>query len=263
MTSNPNSIQVTSDYTKFDTQAYLHDYYSHLEADAIDTMRFLVEGCRSLPPVEKLLDYGCGPGIYQLLPTIPKVNEIHLRDYLDANLNEIRKWVNREPDAFSWSPFTQNVLELETETTPTASAIAEREALTRQKITSIEVGDVTRSPLPESPSSYDIISCLYCLDVVSKNAQEFRKNLEGLLALLKPEGYLFVALLGAKDASGVRYCPVGEENFFILDIDLDTVREILQAVGFASRKIDIEKTIYTEGFPSGSYAEGILAFARS
>lgn len=60
-----------------------------------------------------LIDIGSGPTIYQLLSACEVFREIIATDYTPQNLQELQKWLKKEPGAHDWSPIVQHVCELE------------------------------------------------------------------------------------------------------------------------------------------------------
>lgn len=89
---------------------YLWDYYRSVQSDEAATLRFLVESARLIGPVPTLLEVGCGPTVHHALPFAGGVGEIHVADFLDRNLSEVRLWTDGAPGAWDWSPFTREVL---------------------------------------------------------------------------------------------------------------------------------------------------------
>jgi hypothetical protein len=84
---------------------------------------------------EAVLVFGTGPTLHQVFLAAPKASEIHLADYLPANLEEIERWRTRDPAAHDWRAFVRYTLECEGLTAPTDGDITRREELTRSKIT--------------------------------------------------------------------------------------------------------------------------------
>lgn len=60
-----------------------------------------------------LIDIGSGPTIYQLLSACEAFREIIVSDYTPQNLQELQKWLKKEPGAYDWSSIVQHVCELE------------------------------------------------------------------------------------------------------------------------------------------------------
>ncbi len=65
----------------------------------------------------------------------PHASELHLADYLPENLHEIERWLAREPGAHDWRPFVRYTLQCEGIVAPTDEQVAQREELTRAKVT--------------------------------------------------------------------------------------------------------------------------------
>lgn len=60
-----------------------------------------------------LIDIGTGPTIYQLLSACEAFREIIATDYTEQNLQELERWLKKEPGAYDWSSVVQYVCELE------------------------------------------------------------------------------------------------------------------------------------------------------
>ena len=78
---------------------YLADYYSAVEPDERQTIAFFVDAMKEAEPDEPVLFFGVGPTLHHVFLAADKASEIHLGDYLPANLEEIERWIGREPDA--------------------------------------------------------------------------------------------------------------------------------------------------------------------
>ena len=106
-----------SAHASFDTdwvpKEYLTDYYSAVEPDELRRSRS--SSTRSATPTrgEPLLFFGVGPTLHHVFLAAGRASEIHLADYLPANLGEIERWLDRDPDAHDWRPFVRYTLECE------------------------------------------------------------------------------------------------------------------------------------------------------
>ena len=65
---------------------YLANYYTAVDADERHTIAFFVDAMRSCQPGEPILFFGVGPTLHHVFPVACKASEIHLGDYLPANL---------------------------------------------------------------------------------------------------------------------------------------------------------------------------------
>jgi hypothetical protein len=87
-------------------------------------------------------------------------SEIHLGDYLPANLAEIQRWIDREPGAHDWRPFVRYTLQCEGIRRTTEEDVAAREDLTRKKVTApIRIDG--RHPRPVDHDYATVVSA-YC-----------------------------------------------------------------------------------------------------
>ncbi|KAH0520038.1 Indolethylamine N-methyltransferase [Microtus ochrogaster] len=75
---------------------------------------FSVGGIRG----DVLIDIGTGPTIYQLLSACEVFREIIVADYTPQNLQELQKWLKKEPGAYDWSSIVKHVCELEGDSFP-------------------------------------------------------------------------------------------------------------------------------------------------
>jgi len=98
-------MNFSSDYGNFDIEAYYDEYFrpvgGRLDPELEWQMAFLAKtaqrfGIRSATA----LDLGSGPSLLPTLSFAPLCQAIPLRDYLPANLEEIRKWQPADPSAF-------------------------------------------------------------------------------------------------------------------------------------------------------------------
>ena len=65
---------------------YLTDYYSEVEPDEVETIAFFVDAMREADPHEPALYFGVGPTLHHVFLAADRASEIHLADYLPANL---------------------------------------------------------------------------------------------------------------------------------------------------------------------------------
>ena len=60
-------------------------------------------------PSATLLDFGSGPSILEAICGSRRIPNIVCADLLDANQQEIIKWLNKDADAFDWSSYIQYI----------------------------------------------------------------------------------------------------------------------------------------------------------
>ena len=74
-------------------------------------------------PDEPVLLFGVGPTLHHVFLTAGTAAEIHLAEYLPANLREIERWLVGAPDAHDWRPFVEYTLECEGVAEPTEDQV--------------------------------------------------------------------------------------------------------------------------------------------
>lgn len=227
--------RLTEDWAQFDPTAYLDQYYGDLGTENLALLRFLVEAYQDLPPGGLLLDFGGGPTIYPLISAASRVEEIHFSDFLDANLEEVRKWLAADPAAFDWTAFVKVALELETGTAPSDSEIALRERKIRQRVTKLMRCDAScLPPIDDPPERYDILVTNFCAESATSDHWQWRAFVGNIVSLLKPGGKLIMsALRGATSYS------VGSRSFPAVNISEEDLIELLEESGFPRKGIEV------------------------
>ena len=189
-------------YASFDRdwvpKEYLTNYYTAIDADERHTIAFFVDAVRSCEPGEPILFFGVGPTLHHVFPVACRASEIHLGDYLPANLSEIERWIARDPDAHYWRPFVSYVLQCEGGATPTESRIVRREEVTRAKITRLMEVDIrSANPLgggAERPTVRDGDQA-YCADSATASRAIWETYMRRIVELVRPGGTFITAAL--------------------------------------------------------------------
>ncbi|GIF51485.1 NNMT/PNMT/TEMT family protein [Asanoa ferruginea] len=184
-------------YASFETdwvpQRYLADYYAAIEPDEIATIAFLVSSLRSAPRDEPVLFFGVGPTMHHVFAAAEIASEIHLGDYLPANLAEIQRWISRAPGAHDWRPFVYYTLQCEGVARPTDDEVAHREDLARRKITQLlQVDAMHARPIDRL---YSTVISPYCADSATDNLVTWRRLMRNITGLVGPGGLFITAAL--------------------------------------------------------------------
>lgn len=250
-------------YASFETawrpDLYLSQYYSSVENDERVTLRFLVDAARFIGRVPFLLDFGCGPTVHHLFPFAATATEIHLADYLPANLAAIRSWVAREDEAHDWSDFAAYALGCQQGRSATGAEIDALQSLTRQRITACIPADARcESPIRDDRAlrSYPAVICCFCADSITHDQAEWRRCTRNIASLVAPGGWLVLAALRATDSYRV-----GEVRFPSARVSEHDVAEVLLEAGFpvSSSTVSVEFLADERGFGFDSV---ILALGR-
>src|SRR6478735_3749387 len=165
---------------------YLRDYYTRVEPDEVATIRFLVRGMADAAADRPVLVYGTGPTMHHVFLAAPRASELHLGDYLDANLAELRRWLDRDPQAHDWRAFVRWTLESEG-TVADANAVRRREELTRSRTTRLVHVDGRR---PSSGPKYATVISAYGADSATQHHAEWAAFMTNILDRVEPGGLL-------------------------------------------------------------------------
>ncbi len=116
--------------SKWNSQAYLEDFYKKLEEPAMRIIiTFLPNVVARLPSGGRLLDIGSGPTIHVAACFRNNKDEIYLSDYLPQNREELLDWV-RGRGQFDWS----TVLKLIATQEGNPNSLESMETVTRRKV---------------------------------------------------------------------------------------------------------------------------------
>lgn len=184
--------------------AYLNTYYNQPPtADENAVSLFLTEQFRRKAPRGKFLEVGCGPTVHHIFPFAPHVDEIHMADYLQENLDQVKLWRDAAPGAHDWRPYVGMTLGHEGGDR-SSRAVEERQAEARKKLTKLLHCDLKAEIPKEHRGQYDCVGCFYCAEEVGISLQEWQQVLRRVGDYLKPGGTLYMAALGGMDTYQVR-----------------------------------------------------------
>lgn len=236
-----------SPYSSFDPHDYVREYYSRLGPENRFLLDFYHDVYRTVSPTSRLLEFGGGPTVYQLLSASLHVGEIVFAEYLEQNRNEVRRWLRGDSGAWNWDLFLHYVSARE------SHDLAHRDEMkdqVRQKVTSIIECDAFMPNMLGSiaPGSFDIVSSGFCLECISPHQETFQRALEGLLSYLGPRGSLVMTLL--KNSSSYQ---VGEKLFPSFALDEKYIQTTLQNLGLKVVELRSCKAEHDQGY------EGLIA----
>ncbi len=249
-----------SDYSEWKPQDYLSEYYGEVMPDEHFAMEFLVESLRHVAPVAVALEFGCGPTIHHSLPMATVAGEIHMAEYLENNRAQIQQWLDRDSQAFDWTHFGAETLELEGNSAPTAAQIEERERLLREKVTQVVPGDAfDADPLGEQKRGfYPLVASHYCAEGCTTDKEEWRVCMSHIAGLVAPGGVWILSACGASNAYAV-----GERYFPCAGINEFDVLSSLQENGFTDIDLRVRQVPghADQGFSSVVFARAVKGAA--
>ncbi len=226
---------ITKNWKDFNPRDYLHEYYADVGPENFALLQFAVKAFRAIPSGGLMLDFGGGPTIFPLIAAANRVREIHFCDYLDANLKEVRRWLNNEPSAFDWREFIRVTLSLESPGNCTGQAVFQRETSIRQRVTRTFTCDANHPQPIAEPRAYDILVSSFCAESATDNLAQWRRFFRNIISLLKPSGYLILSAL-----KGATCYSVGEKLFPAVSIRENDLTQTLIEEGFDPQSIVLE-----------------------
>ncbi|XP_006890932.1 PREDICTED: nicotinamide N-methyltransferase [Elephantulus edwardii] len=229
----------------FNPRDYLEKYYNFESRHSAENqiVRYLLENlfkifCLDGVRGDLLIDIGSGPTIYQLLSACESFKEIIASDYSDQNLQELERWLKKEPGAFDWSPVVNYVCHLEGNRVKGP----EKEEKLRQVVKQVLKCDVTQSQ-PLGPVSLPLADCLLttlCLDAACPDLPTYRAALRNLGNLLKPGGFLVIV-----DALRSSYYMIGERRFSSLSLSQEAVETAVREAGYTIEQFRVISLSYS------------------
>ena len=223
---------------EWNPREYLRQYYSQDfipdDEEAI-YQRLIAYLQRRRRTFARVLEFGCGPTVHHLTPLAPWADEIHLADYLPENLDEVKRWLREETEAFDWDINVRRALEIETGRTVTTEEIEARKQLIRRKVTALKPCDVRHAQPLGAIEPYDLVFSAYCVDAATSDKNEWRQWMSHLLSLCATGGV--VVLVSARNA---RQYQVMDKTFSFVHVDEADIAAALVAAGLDARHTQIE-----------------------
>lgn len=191
------------DYENLDILKFVRNKFKgpdHQEAYSIRsyfTLKCLAEFyTEKLASVEnnslKIIDYGSGPHMANVISAVPKACEIILAEYIEPFRAFVKKWVDGEPSGHDWSPLFKHVVETLEGEPDGAAAVREKEL--RSKLTIVPC-DVTQDRIVADGHGgpYDVVMSFHCLDAAYNDLDSYKRGLAKTAALVKDGGYLVLS----------------------------------------------------------------------
>lgn len=218
---------------------YLDEYYGYraVPEDEAVMFRFFARGLREIGRrFEAGLELGCGPVLLHAAQLVPWVDRLDMADVNEPNLEEIRRWLRNDPDAFDWSVFIgaeRGVLDAED---GQGGTLAEREALMRSRIQLLPCDLREAMPLGK-PAQYPLVTSYYCAEWVIPTIEGWRETMRNVTSVVASGGWLFLTGVHATE-----YAVIGGRTAHCARVTHDDVREVLGELGFIPSTIRIDVT---------------------
>lgn len=223
-------------WNEWSPEQYLADYYSEIQPDELETIKFLVERFAQITGSPKMVEVGTGPTMHHIFPAVPHVSSVVMSDYLPGNLATVEKWLKGMDGRHNWYPFVEYTLQCEGLLEASKTAVLERKRLTRQKVRGTMLVDVSKAnPLGvENRGEWPLVLSCYCADSATDNQAVWESYMRNIASLVTPGGILITAAL--RKTSNYR---VGERHFPSANIDEADLARVLR-LDFNHRSIMID-----------------------
>ncbi|KAM5125336.1 indolethylamine N-methyltransferase-like [Mantella aurantiaca] len=171
-----------------------------------------------------LIDISMGSFIHHLYSASKYFQEIVILKSSEKCIMELSRWLHDRTGAYDWTHTSAAAAELE----GNRDHHQEKESRLKSSIKQIlkcdfEQKNVTSSV--ELPLA-DCVICVWILNTISKNEDEYMRNLEKILKLLKPGGHLLLF-----SAIYTTYVTAGGERLHVFTHDESFVKNALSKLG--------------------------------
>ncbi len=226
-----------SGFDAWDAHYYLAQYYARVEADEAATLEFIARASRGIEFPGRAIVFGVGPTVHHLLPLAPHTRELHVADYLESNLDHVRRWLRRDEKAHDWRAFGRHVLACEGVPKASGQRVTEREDLVRARVTRCLRADAGQEWPLSTPdlAGYDVVLSCYCAESATGDPVVWRRYVLNILRLLAPGGLFITAALRR-----CRAYHVGRHRFASANIDEHDLAAVLYEAGVAPGQLHLE-----------------------
>lgn len=144
----------------------------------------------------KLLDIGCGPTVHNVFSAARNIDYIVLSDLLPGNRNEVKKWIQRTPDAISWSHISEALASLEghTDVKSGAKGIEERTRRAIRKVIPCNVLEPRVLP-EEHRETFDVVFSSHCLECACADEKSYQEAMRNIGNLVVRGGHLILCVI--------------------------------------------------------------------
>ena len=213
---------------------YLPFYYNVLNDYHAFSLKCLHEFFKSYQPPAggaKLLEFGGGPVVSNLISAAPKCREIVFGEFEADNRDGINLWLRKDPSAFNWELFFSYVVG--TLEGGTEESIEERKELLRNTIKTVVPFDILQANPVEDKGPYDIITSSLCLEYIGLTKEQYMESVAKVAHMLKPGGIL---LMQAHE--GVHSWVLDGKTIDQNPIAVELLREAFESAGLSQIRME-------------------------
>ncbi|XP_069601069.1 indolethylamine N-methyltransferase-like isoform X2 [Ranitomeya imitator] len=217
-----------------DVRIMLQDYfsqyvpYSVFKESTMNMLRCFYQVFSSgLVSGKTLIDISLGPIIIQLLSVCEFFEEISILKCGDASIKELELWKNKDPEAFDWTHTSKLFMEIKG---ASRDGWQDAEEMLRRKMKHLVKCDFTKTN-PTNPFALpraDCVTCVWGLEMISRDHEEYRITLRKISNMIKLGGHILIYT-----DINASYFIVGQDKYHLLNCDDSFLRKTLTDEGFA------------------------------
>jgi len=235
---------IQKDFNKFNPSDYLNEYYTSIGDENSALLRFFYKTYKKISPKNSLLEFGGGPTIYQLISASSKVKKIVFSEYVKANREAVKKWMNNKSNAFNWDNYFKFVLKLEKKKINKANLEQIKQRLREKTKDVVKCDAYKKSPLsPKKYPLFDIVSVCFVPESATDNEETYKLFMKNISGLLKNKGVLVMVLL-----KNAKFYQVGKTKFPAYPVDEEYVKSVLENLGFCDIKTESIEAEHEQGY---------------
>ena len=248
-------------FSTFDAWVYIQEYYGGMDLWHGNALKYLHEFYTShfeRGANLKILNYGCGPVVAFEASAAPYAREIVLADYLEQNRAVVNLWLDKDPSRPDFSALDRYVVE-ELEGLGPDEVEARQDAVRR--LVTVCSCDIFQDPPIEKEfiGPYDVVYTASCLEGAVTSLEEYGTAVSKLCELLKPGGWIVMAVCRGTEEGTLHVCYVGSSKFVEIKVrEADIIAILQQRCGFERERITIFPLVSLSGEPLASNVEDMM-----
>ena len=219
-------------FVEFSSPGGVDDYKHTMHEFAVKKLHdfFLKKSFSSSTSELKVLDFGCGPVIANVISAARVATEVVLAEYTEEGRSAVQMWLKKDPNAFDWSPYFKYVVQ--TLEGGTAEAAEEREKRLRSIMKGVVHCDITQAtPIEiDYQGPYDVVISCLCISDACKTTDDFLKAVGKLATLVKSKGHLLLSFVEPnKETNGADFnYKIGDKTYRALAVDRTFIQSALR-----------------------------------
>jgi 2-polyprenyl-3-methyl-5-hydroxy-6-metoxy-1,4-benzoquinol methylase len=255
------------DYAKLDPLEFIKSKFKGPDCTSPYTVRsyftlkclskFYAERLASVQPNSlRVLDYGCGPFVVNVISAAPKAAEIVLADFTQSFRRTVQEWLDNNQPEYDWSHVFKHVVQT-LEGKP-EDEVTQRVDELRKKVSAVVFGDVMQDSIIaegyEGP--YDVVTSFHCLEVCA-SLDLYKAGLRKLASHVVNGGFIVLSATKRDQPRSPFYRVNGVKYYNVLPTSKAFIVDSLVELGF----VDICEDYVHINPSADSNADGFYFFS--